>query len=271
MTRFLHITDLHVSAPETDDPERHGDTEAVLRRLVEIANRLHPAPDLVIASGDLTNVGDEASYRHVQRILEGLDMPVVLTLGNHDRRGPFHAVFEGYATAPDGPVDHEAVHAGLHVIALDTSVPGKVGGALDEAQFAVLERALGRHLDLPKILVLHHPPKTIPGSGGLPWATLSAEDSARLQALIADRQVLCILSGHVHYNRMSLWHGVPVVITSGHQSTVDLTRTDALSVVEGSSFAICDLQEAGLQVTFVPLEEPRPIKEIPMERLRAFS
>ncbi|MCA0922349.1 metallophosphoesterase [Pseudooceanicola nanhaiensis] len=269
MTRFLHITDLHVTAPETAGAGGEDAASRTLRKLVEVANRLTPAPDLIVASGDLTNTGDEASYRHVQRILEGLDVPVVMTLGNHDRREGFHAVFEGYGGAPDGPVDHEAVHAGLHVIALDTSIPGKIGGGLDEAQFAFLARALDRHGDLPKVLVLHHPPKTVRG-GGLPWATLSEADSDRLQAMIAGRTILCILSGHVHYNRMSLWHGVPVVVTNGQQSTVDLTRTDALSLVEGTGFAICDLQEGGLQVTFVPLDEPRPIKEIPMERLRAF-
>ncbi|MFC3615395.1 metallophosphoesterase family protein [Lutimaribacter marinistellae] len=270
MTRFLHVTDLHVSAPQTNDATRQTDTVAALDRLIEVALRLDPRPDFIVASGDLTNVGDEASYRLLAERFEGFDIPVHMTLGNHDRRAGWHSVFPGHHAAPDGPVDHDAVLGGVHVVALDSSVPGRVSGALDDEQIERAAEMLGRNPDLPKLVAIHHPPRLDP-SRNFAWATLDQHSTDRLASLLEGRSVLAVLSGHVHMNRVAMWHGVPLVVTMGQQSTVDLTRTDALAVVEGTGFAICDLLPSGLQTTFVPLAEPRLIKEISVDRLRAFS
>ncbi|MDQ2093405.1 metallophosphoesterase family protein [Rhodalgimonas zhirmunskyi] len=270
MTRFLHITDLHVSAPETDDPGRQTDTVASLDRLLDIATRLDPRPDFIVASGDLTNIGDRASYDLVAARFAALDIPVAMTLGNHDRRDGWHAAFPDHPAAPDGPVDHDMVQAGVHIIALDSSVPGKVAGALDAAQLERAQDMLARHPDLPKLIAVHHPPRIDPDEP-LPWATLDADSTEKLAALLKGHNVLAILSGHIHLNRVALWNGIPLVVTMGQQSTVDLTRTDAMAVVEGTGFAICDLLPGGPRITFAPLETGRLIKEIPVERLRAFS
>lgn len=270
MTRFLHITDLHITAPETQDPAQQTDTVAALDRLIQIAPTLEPRPAFIVASGDLTNIGDEASYALLAARLAALDIPVVMTLGNHDVRAEWHAAFPGHPGAPDGPVDVDAALAGIQVITLDSSVPGKVSGALTGEQLADLDQTLARHPDLPKVIAIHHPPRTDPENAGI-WATLDAPSTDRLAAALAGHDVRAVLCGHVHLNRMSLWHGVPLVVTMGQQSTVDLTRNDALAVIEGTGFAICDLLPAGLQVTYVPLAPARLIKEIPTERLKAFS
>jgi Icc protein len=93
MTRFLHITDLHITAPETEDETRQTDTVRALARMIEIANTLDPAPAFVVASGDLTNIGDEPSYGLLREMMAGLRMPVILGLGNHDRRAGFYGAF----------------------------------------------------------------------------------------------------------------------------------------------------------------------------------
>lgn len=270
MTRFLHITDLHVTDPRTEDPTRQTDTVATLDRLLAIVRGMEPRPDFIVASGDLTNIGDEASYALIADRLAGLDIPIVMTLGNHDERAGWHAAFPGHPAAPDGPVDQDAVIAGVHVIALDTSVPGKVSGALDDAQLTRAQELLERHAGLPKVVAIHHPPRISPGQEPL-WATLDQETTDRLAALLAGRNVAAVVAGHVHLNRFALWHGVPLVVTMGQQSTVDVTRTDALAVVEGTGFAICDLLSSGLQVTYVPLAEQRLIKTVSIDRLNALS
>lgn len=270
MTRFLHITDLHLTAPETDDPHQHADTLAALERMIDIANTLSPRPDFVVASGDLTNLGDAASYRLLAQRMTRLQMPVLYALGNHDRREGFFGAFADHAGAPAGPLDHDAVHAGLHVVVLDSSVPGRVGGALDDDQMAGAAAMLARHPDLPKLVVVHHPPRLDPTSP-YAWETLGETDSARLAGLLAPHRVMAVLSGHIHTNRVTLWHGIPVVTNIGQQSGVDLTRSRGMSVVEGSGFGLCDLLPSGVQVTFVPLPEPQVLKEIPEARLRGFS
>ncbi|THH36697.1 phosphodiesterase [Aliishimia ponticola] len=269
MTRFVHITDLHVSAPDTDDPNRQTDTVGTLDKLLDALERLDPQPDFVLASGDLTNIGDELSYRLVKSRLERVTPPVITTLGNHDKREAWHAVFPGHPAAPDGPVDRDDMVAGVHVIALDTSVPGKVSGALDDGQLATAAKTFAKHPDARKVVAIHHPPRLDPE--GAVWTSLDQRSTDGLAELIRSYDVAAVLCGHVHMNRVAFWEGVPLVVTMGQQSTVDLTRSDALRVIEGTGFAICDLAPSGFQVTFVPLQDSRLIKEIPVERLIAFS
>lgn len=269
MTRFLHITDLHLTAPETRDPSQQTDTVATMDRLLALLPGLDPVPDFIVATGDLTNIGDAASYRLLADRLARLDVPVIQTLGNHDVRAGWHGVFAGHGAAPDGPVDQETIVAGVHVIALDSVIPGKVGGALTPPQLEGLAAALERHPDLPKLIALHHPPRIDPNMP-FQWEALDAASTEALGALIAEHNVIAVLCGHVHRNRVTLWHGAPVVVTMGQQSALDVTRTDVLSVIEGTGFAICDILPVGLQVTFAPLEVPRRIKEIPAEEARGF-
>ena len=156
MTRFIHLTDLHISHPDLEDTHLQSDTPATLRRVVEAINGMDPQPDFVAISGDLTNHGDVESYRLVSELLKPLKAPVVLALGNHDKREGFNAIFsEGMG---DTPYFHDAVHSDLHVITLDSAVPGRIAGAIDDAQFDYLEQALTRHSDVTKLVMVHHPP-----------------------------------------------------------------------------------------------------------------
>ena len=269
MTRFLHITDLHVTAPGVPDKDRESDTVATLDRLIACVTRMRPAPAFIVASGDLTNVGDEASYALLKDRFARLDVPVIMTLGNHDRRGAWHRVFPGHPAAPEGPVDHEAVVEGVHIIALDSSVPGKVSGALSAEQLAQAAGSLAQHPELPKVVAVHHPPKLRPGAA-FSWATIDQDSTDGLAAVLAPHKIAALLSGHVHMNRFAMWNDVPLIVNTGHQSTVDVTRPDTLAIVEGSGFAICDLLRGGVSVTFASLETPRLIKKISLERLRLF-
>lgn len=267
MTRFIHMTDLHVSAPGSD-PGLQSDTPATLRRMVGIVNAMEPPPDFVVASGDLTNRGDADSYRLVRSILSDLRVPAVLALGNHDTRPGFHQVFGDGAS--DRPHCHDAVHGGLHVITLDSSVAGHVAGALCEPQLGFLETALGRHRDLAKLLVMHHPPRLDPQ--GLPWASLDAASTARLAETLAGHDIAGILGGHIHINQVNHWHRIPVVISNGQHSTVDLLERRGLRIVEGTGFGLCTWRPTGLSVSFVPLSpEARELGRIDQDRLRAFS
>ena len=268
MTRFVHLTDLHISHPDLADPHLQSDTPATLRRVVEVINAMDPQPDFVVASGDLTNQGDRESYALVREITTPLKAPLVMALGNHDKRAGFNAVFApGLA---DAPYFHDAPQGDLHVIALDSSVPGKVAGALDDAQFEFLQAALQRHPELAKLLVIHHPPRIDPEA--LAWGSLDEASSARLAEMLKGQHVAGILSGHVHVNRVSHWNGIPVVISNGLHSTIDLTETRDLRIVEGTGFGICEWHPSGLSVSFAPLDPTaRELARIDREQLKSFE
>ncbi|MCE8007326.1 metallophosphoesterase [Aestuariivita sp.] len=267
MTRFLHITDLHLTAPETQDPGQQTDTAAALDQVIVHAQQLEPRPDFIIASGDLTNIGDAASYALLAKKMGQLDMPVIYALGNHDSRAGFHTAFPGYAGAPDGPLDHDIVVAGQHVIVLDTSLPGLVSGGFEDGQLDFLAMALERHSDLPKILVIHHPPATGPESQHS-WAQINPADSVLLAEAVENYQIGMIFCGHIHLNRVSQWHGVPVISAIGLQSTVSPDRSGGLHITEGTAIGVCDIRPTGIDVVFVPLTQGQTIKVIGPDLLK---
>lgn len=266
---FIHLSDLHFSHPEIRDDQLNTDTVAALDELILRLGGIEPRPSFIAISGDLTNRGDAASYRLLREKLAQFDVPVVLALGNHDTREGF---YEGMlATDPAAvPYCHDVAIDGVHVIVLDTSVAGRIGGALCETQFAFLDRALEEHAGLPKLIVMHHAP-SVGEDAGYGWERLSEHDTARFRGLVLGRNVVGILTGHIHYDRVSVWHGIPIVVSNGNHSAVDPTYVNGLRIMTGTSFGFCTLRRSGLTVSFVPMpSDRRELRRAPDERMRTY-
>ena len=72
-TRILHVSDLHFGA---------GDDPVLDQALAGLIERV--APELVIASGDLTNRGRRDQHERAAAFLRSLQLPVLAVPGNHD-------------------------------------------------------------------------------------------------------------------------------------------------------------------------------------------
>ena len=256
-TIFIHLTDLHVGNPDVADDHLFSDTAATLARVLKLIGSMDPKPQFIIASGDLTNRGDADSYRHLKTVMAATDLPVVYAIGNHDTRAGFYEGMLERSTDLDAPYDHEQVIEGVHVITLDTTTPGQIGGSLDPEQFAWLEAALDSHADLPKLIVAHHAPALGDAPPWDHWRTIEFNQSQTLAALLKGRNVLAILSGHIHHDRFSVWHGIPVIVGMGQHAATDILTTDVLRMVEGSSFGIGTIRRSGLTMALVPLPQTR--------------
>lgn len=269
---FLHLTDLHLSHPDLEDPHLLSDTAATLDRALEQISAIAPQPAFMIVSGDLTNTGAPESYRLLAEKMGQVTMPVLYALGNHDQREHFHAVIGGRSSDISAPLAYDRAVAGVHVIVLDTLVPGKIGGTLGEDQISFLEAALGRHPDLPKIVVMHHPP-ALDAQAPLAWESIDWPATERLAGVLAGRRdVAAILSGHIHVARVAHWHGIPVLTGMGHHNTFDPLYRDGLRMVEGASFSLCTLRASGLTATLVPLPAvTRELRVLPWETVSGFS
>jgi len=256
-TIFIHLTDLHVGNPDVADDHLFSDTAATLARVLKLIGSMDPKPQFIIASGDLTNRGDADSYRHLKTVMAATDLPVVYAIGNHDTRAGFYEGMLERSTDLDAPYDHEQVIAGVHVITLDTTTPGQIGGSIEPEQFAWLETALDSHPDLPKLIVAHHAPALGDAPPWDHWRTIEFNQSQTLAALLKGRNVLAILSGHIHHDRFSVWHGIPVIVGMGQHAATDILTTDVLRMVEGSSFGIGTVRSSGLTMALVPLPQTR--------------
>jgi 3',5'-cyclic AMP phosphodiesterase CpdA len=163
------------------------------------------APDLVVASGDLTHRGRPEQHERAHRFLGSLGPPVLAVPGNHDLPHSFPARF----TSPWARFEllwgtTEPTHSSpaLHVVGLNSARPFRhQGGALGEAR---LRRAVLRLERAPegayRVVVLHH------HLLGAPWRAarkrpVSHRDRV-LRALAAAGADL-IVGGHIHQAAVS--------------------------------------------------------------------
>jgi len=149
-------------------------------------------PDLLLATGDLSEDGSRTSYLTLRNYLKPLGIPILALPGNHDDPGLLAEIF------PGSPVDTIRVseHGPWQIIRLNSCLPGRPEGRLGEKMLADLESFLKNNEQRPLLVALHHQPVSI----GSPWI-----DKYRLQQpepflQLIDRQtnVKAVVWGHVH-------------------------------------------------------------------------
>ncbi len=204
---IAQITDIHLGF-EPENPFELNRRR--LHRTLGALLALDPAPDLLLVTGDLTDLGDVGAYRHLRRALRKAPFPVHLGLGNHDRRAGFLEVFPETGTA-DGFVQY-AIEAGpVRILMLDTLEEGRQGGAFCETRARWLDQRLGEAPDRPTILVLHHPPVAT----GIEWMSAGPREAwvERLTAVVARHDhVVAALAGHIHRPIVTGWAGTLLAV-----------------------------------------------------------
>ena len=266
---FLHLTDIHLGQPGFEDSHLHSDTEETLNAVIDLALTVTPKPSFVIASGDLSNRGDASSYRELKRIMSRFDIPVLYALGNHDTRQGFYTGMLDRTSDLEAPFFHDCVIDGVHIITLDSSTPNFIGGSIEREQFDWLAERLDAHSETPKLIVSHHPPALGEEPDLNHWRTIVFPHSQRLASMLKGRNVLGILSGHIHHDRVSIWHGIPVIVGTGQHAATDILQPDRLRMVRGASFGVGTIRPSGLTIAFVPMPSDRAeINSYPLEMLR---
>ncbi len=224
-----------------------GDPEAGLRAAVEALRSLRPAPEAVLVSGDLVTEGTDAEYELLHGLLEPLGLPVHALPGNHDDRAALRRSFE-LPGAADAPV-HYAVELGpARLLALDSTVPGEAGGALDAEQLAWLAAELTAHPDTPTLIAMHHPP-LVTGIPALDAMGLPASARRALGELVARHaQVVRLVAGHFHRTIAGELAGRPVLVVPSTfvQMRLDFEMQELQTVAEPPGFAVHAFRDGGL-------------------------
>lgn len=263
MTSFLHLTDPHIGTPEDEAARGANAPSARLDAVLAGAAGLEPQPAFAVITGDLADHGAPEAYRFLAGILEKTDLPVFLTLGNHDDGNAFGAVFGG----SEGPPCRDAAIGGLHLILLDTGVPGRTGGTLSGAALAALDGALARHANLPKLLALHHPPRAANGPEN-GWHALTGAASDALAVRLAGHRLAGVLSGHVHFDSVRIWQGAPLITNTGLATAIDPGDKVLLHQTEGAGYGLCHWDGDALSVSFAPIAPARRLlRKVPTAQL----
>jgi 3',5'-cyclic AMP phosphodiesterase CpdA len=188
---ILHVSDLHFGAGNgLDDPALEQGIAALVERV---------APDVIVASGDLTHRGLEAEHESAASYLRALGRPLLVIPGNHDippwppRRfmrpyRQFERIWETTNPSFSAP--------GLEIAGLCSVQPfgyqrGHVRGADLELAESRLRRAPAGAL---RVAVLHH---QLTGS---PWRNTKLPLKGRTRVLkrLAGAGAELILGGHIH-------------------------------------------------------------------------
>lgn len=181
----LQVTDTHLF-PAPDESLLGVRTQDTLDAVLDHAFR-EGTPDALIASGDLAQVGEPATYRRfLETVRSRFAGPCLCVPGNHDLGEPFLRIL------PTQPVRLGA----WDVLGVDTHIDHRVDGVVAEGELRRLEEALSGSAGRHALVVGHHCPVDV----GAPWLDEHriANSDALLALLGASECVRGYLGGHVH-------------------------------------------------------------------------
>lgn len=220
---MAQVTDIHLGFdPDNPDEFNRKRFDQAIKAICEMT----PQPDLLLATGDLVDRGDQASYQRLESALSAVPFPVYMCLGNHDLRGPFLKQFPDTPTV-DGFVQYEIDDGPLRLLFLDTLEEGRHGGAFCDTRAAWLSARLAEKSDKPTVLVLHHPPV----ESGIDWMNTHPDEPwvKRLADTVAGHsQVKGMITGHLHRNISTWWRDISLSIcaSTAPQVALDLKPID---------------------------------------------
>src|SRR5262249_34951078 len=170
--------------------------------------------------------GEQGAYEELKERLRALRVPVVLMMGNHDRREPFRAVFREADDDGNGFVQAVRYFDQATILTLDTLGESRDihAGRLCSRRLSSLEASLSaRRRGKPLVLFQHHPPLDL----GLPHMdAFKLQDSeAEWQVFQRTRMPDFMFFGHIHRPAAGVWRGIPFHIqrATSHQVAFDLT------------------------------------------------
>jgi len=250
------ISDLHVR-PRGAIAYDRIDTAPMLEAAVQAVRTLSPAPDCVIATGDLTDRGLAEEYVLLDEILAGLPMPVFLVPGNHDRRETMRkALGHRLGRAPaSGPMHQVIEEFPLRLVLLDSVLDGETEGELGPGGRAWLSGCLAAGMARPTLIGIHHAPFAVGITG---MDTIGLRDGEEMRAIVARHpEVERVACGHHHRTIVRRWGGTIGFISPStvHQVALDL-RPDARTkfVCEPPGISVHHWSaEAGLSTHVVPV------------------
>lgn len=233
------ITDTHI---RREGRRLHGVINSAkhLRRCVDYINSLNPRPDLVFATGDLTDAGKPKEYRHLRKLLDRFAMPVFLIPGNHDDRDRLREAFRDHAYLPaSGFLQYVVEGYALRLIGLDTTSPLRPGGILDETRLKWLDERLSDQPERKTLIFMHHPPFA---TGIRAMDVLGFVGGERFASIVARHpQIERVAAGHVHRAMEVKWNGTiaSVAPSTAYQLTLALRSEVALGFsLEPPGFAL---------------------------------
>ncbi len=206
--RILHVSDLHFGTREDAALER------ALAALIEQA-----APELIVASGDLTHRGRPEQHARAAAFLRAFALPVHAVPGNHDLPYTFPARFtRPFAEFERQWGETEPVYRspGLLIVGLNSARPWRhQAGAVRRSQLDwAAEQLAGAREGALRVVALHH------HLLGAPWRSRKKPVARRnhVLAFLVESGAELILAGHIHQAAISERREFEVALPGGERA-----------------------------------------------------
>lgn len=182
--RIAHISDSHITPGGEFRKERFSQIAAEINA---------GAFDLVVHTGDVTELGLREAYEHSKKAMQTIEKPLVVIPGNHDCRNVGYELFQEYFGDLNGVKEGKD----YVLVYVDSSIPDRNEGRVGSSKFSWLKNRLieysSRRL---KIVAVHHHLVPVPKAGTERNVLFNAGD---LIDLFQKYDVDLVLSGHRHY------------------------------------------------------------------------
>lgn len=180
--RIVHVSDVHCGS-------QYFVPNLINRTLVEI-NDL--APDVVVITGDLTNMGFRQEFHEAREYLDRLVCPdIIVAPGNHDSRNVGYLHFERLFGARDSVLHKNSVT----IVGVDSSEPDLDYGRIGRHRYPWIRESFAAHPANFRIFALHHHLLPVPGTGR---ERNVVHDAGDVLEVLLELEVKLVLSGHKH-------------------------------------------------------------------------
>lgn len=255
--RICHLSDLHFG--------RHD--QRLATGLAADLTAQHP--DLVVVSGDFTQVGSESEFRAARAFLDTLGMPVFAVPGNHDvpavnlvRR--FLDPYGLYRRFIDDELEPFLELDGVAIAGIKTSRRLRAGlnwahGAINRRQLRTLaQRFASASPNALRVVVAHHPLMQPEAVANKPMRLVKRADLAL--ETFAELGVRLVLSGHFHLSYVRK-HERPGTVAEGapqglrHAAHLPILVAQASSTIstrlrgEPNGYNLIDIDDGRVSVT----------------------
>ncbi|CAN7690259.1 metallophosphoesterase [Devosia sp. LjRoot16] len=229
--RICHLSDLHFGHHDARVAEGLADDLAAQR------------PDIVVVSGDFTQLGSESEFRAARAFLDTLEAPVFAVPGNHDvpavnlmRR--FLDPYGLYRRYIDTELEPFVEVGGVAIAGLKTSRRLRAGlnwahGAINRGQLRRLAARFDKASpDALRVVVAHHPLMQPETAGEKPMRLVKRADQAL--ETFSELGVRLVLSGHFHLSYVRK-HERPGSVAEGAPQGLRQAASAPILVAQASS------------------------------------
>lgn len=204
LSKVATISDVHLGADGFGRPrllsEIHEEPYPLRCGRAAIDEAIDWGADALVIKGDLTDTGSREEWQMAEALLRDIDIPVVITAGNHDVWGTREVMPDvGAASIGQSVEDITFIDLpGVRVVLADTSKPGQGTGELARHRDQLVEIA---DISTPVLLFIHHHIQRTP----LPWfwpPGITPENAMSVVGALSNvNSSILISSGHTHRNR----------------------------------------------------------------------